>query len=296
MDAVTAQFEALVESVDQKLESIEKNSVPGFCQQVGELVNDLLEMYRMGFEQVMHYARSYPGLPQKFAEDPVLGPLLMIHNMHPLSFEERVNKALENVRPYLKTHDGNVRLNSVKQGIVTLVLEGHCQGCPSSRITVKTAIEQELMRWAPDMLDLIVEGEDHLEGMTADDSSRVVIPLSAVQGVSSKSQRTKGWFALNNITTLSPGYAQKISVEDHPVIIARLGDEFFAYHDYCPQCRHLNQLALRVNDSTFECQFCHALYDARRAGRSMEHKLYHLEPLPLLMEGHDARIAMPVAE
>ncbi|OLZ11327.1 NifU family protein [Sulfobacillus thermosulfidooxidans] len=296
MDAMTTQFEALVEAVDQKLESIEKTSVPGFRQQVGELVNDLLEMYRMGFEQVMHYAHSYPGLPQKFAEDPVLGPLLMIHNMHPLSFEERVNKALENVRPYLKTHDGNVRLISVEQGIVTLALEGHCQGCPSSRITIKTAIEQELMRLAPDMLDLIVEGEDHLEAMNADDSSRVVIPLSAVQGVTVKSRRTTGWFALDNITTLSSGSAQKTRVEDHPVIIARLGDEFFAYHDYCPQCRHGNQLALRVKDSALECQSCHALYDARRAGRSIDHTSYHLEPLPLLIEGHDARIAMPVAE
>ncbi|WP_053960304.1 NifU family protein [Sulfobacillus thermosulfidooxidans] len=300
MDAMTTQFEALVEAVDQRLESIEKTSVPGFRQQVGELVNDLLEMYRMGFEQVMYYARSYPDLPQKFADDPVLGPLLMIHNMHPLSFEERVHKALDNVRPYLKTHDGNVRLLSVEQGIVKLALEGHCHGCPSSRVTIKTAIEQELMRWAPDMLDLIVEGEDNVLSIDPDDARRVVIPLSAVQGVTTENKRPKGWFQLDNITSLLPGQTHKSQLEDHPLIIARLGDEFFAYHDFCPQCHRLNVLVLITNDdlsaSILECQSCQTQYEPKKAGRAVSQASLHLEPLPLLLEGHTARIAIPVAE
>ncbi len=56
--------------------------------------------------------------------------------------EERVCQALERVRPYLHSHGGNVeRLGINKEGLVRLRLEGSYFSCPSSRVTLKYAVE-----------------------------------------------------------------------------------------------------------------------------------------------------------
>ena len=54
----------------------------------------------------------------------VLGGLLLLHGLHPLGVEERVLQALEDVRPYLRSHGGNVELVEVSEGVARLRLHG----------------------------------------------------------------------------------------------------------------------------------------------------------------------------
>ena len=44
------------------------------------------------------------------ADDGVVGSLLLIHGLHPVPLEERVTGALDEVRPYMKSHGGDVEL------------------------------------------------------------------------------------------------------------------------------------------------------------------------------------------
>ena len=59
--------------------------------------------------------------------------------------------ALDEVRPYLASHGGDVELLGVEDGVVRLRLEGSCNGCPSSAMTLKLAIEEAIARAAPDV-------------------------------------------------------------------------------------------------------------------------------------------------
>jgi Fe-S cluster biogenesis protein NfuA len=70
-----------------------------------------------------------------------------------------VRHALESVKPRLGLHGGDVDLIGVTpDGVVKLRLEGNCHGCPSSRITLKSSIEEAIYAAAPDITALEVEG------------------------------------------------------------------------------------------------------------------------------------------
>ena len=91
-----------------------------------------------------------------FGRDELVGSLLLLYGLHPLPLEERVIQALDNVRPYLRSHGGNVELLSVTDGVVRLRLAG--SGCASTAATLKLAIEGAVYDAAPDMTALEVEG------------------------------------------------------------------------------------------------------------------------------------------
>ncbi len=60
--------------------------------------------------------------------------------------EEKIKKVLDEIRPSLESHGGNVEFVSFdeKSGNVNLKLQGVCSHCPMSHITLKMGIENEL--------------------------------------------------------------------------------------------------------------------------------------------------------
>jgi len=66
--------------------------------------------------------------------------------------KEKVEKALENIRPALKADGGGVELVDVtEEGIVKLKLTGACGHCPMSTYTLKMGIEQNLKKEIPEI-------------------------------------------------------------------------------------------------------------------------------------------------
>jgi len=64
--------------------------------------------------------------------------------------EERIKKALDNVRPYLQADGGDVELVNVsKDGIVQVKLLGACSSCPMSQMTLRAGVERALIREVP---------------------------------------------------------------------------------------------------------------------------------------------------
>ena len=55
-----------------------------------------------------------------------------------------MDKALDEVRPYLIADGGNVEVAAVQDGVVMLRLQGACGTCPSSTATMKMGIERSL--------------------------------------------------------------------------------------------------------------------------------------------------------
>jgi Fe-S cluster biogenesis protein NfuA len=91
-------------------------------------------------------------------EDDLVSHLLLVHDLHPVDIETRCRQALEEVRPYLGSHGGDVELLGVEDGVARLRLAGTCNGCPSSTITLKNAIEEALLKAAPDLERIEAEG------------------------------------------------------------------------------------------------------------------------------------------
>src|SRR5262252_6038429 len=127
-----------------------------------ELVRLLVGMYGDGLAAIMA-ALAEAGEPgraiiDRLTADPLVEGLLLLHGLHPLDVDARIQRALDQVRPYLGSHAGGVQYLGVTDGVARLRLEGSCHGCPSSTVTVRLAIEGAVQDAAPEVHEVAVEG------------------------------------------------------------------------------------------------------------------------------------------
>ena len=73
---------------------------------------------------------------------------------------KRVKELLENyVKPAVEMDGGAIQFKSYRDGIVNLMLQGSCSGCPSSMITLKAGIEGMMKRMIPEVKEVVAEAE-----------------------------------------------------------------------------------------------------------------------------------------
>jgi Fe-S cluster biogenesis protein NfuA len=160
---IDSQFQRQLGRMEELIHALDEAADSPICRQARELVQIVLKMHADAFERVLDSIHHKPltgqQLIDRLAEDPVISNLLVLHGLHPLDLETRVRNALESVKPRLGLHGGDVDLIGVTpDGVVKLRLEGNCNGCPSSQITLKSSIEEAIYAAAPDITALEVEG------------------------------------------------------------------------------------------------------------------------------------------
>jgi Fe-S cluster biogenesis protein NfuA len=141
----------MIERVEALLDRVETFPEPQ-REVATELVQSLLDMYGEGLARIVGSGAELP------VEDELVAHLLLLHGLHPVPVEERVMGALDSVRPYLAAHGGGVELLGVDDGVVRLRLEGACHGCPSSSLTLRAAVEEAVIKAAPDVERIDADG------------------------------------------------------------------------------------------------------------------------------------------
>ncbi|MEI6378378.1 MAG: NifU family protein [Candidatus Falkowbacteria bacterium] len=70
--------------------------------------------------------------------------------------DQKIKEVLETVRPTLQMDGGDVAFQSFNPdtGCVSVQLQGACQGCPMSQMTLKMYIEQELKEAVPEVVEV----------------------------------------------------------------------------------------------------------------------------------------------
>jgi Fe-S cluster biogenesis protein NfuA/nitrite reductase/ring-hydroxylating ferredoxin subunit len=267
-----------VAQVEELLGEIE--ALPGPARdQAMAMVQALLELYGEGL------ARIVPLLDEDgrraAVEDELVSHLLLLHDVHPVPLEERVEEALEGVRPYLDSHGGGVQLVGVEEGVVHLRLKGSCEGCPSSTMTLKLAIEDAIRKVAPDVEDIQAEGVSG--GAPAPGPTQLLqIEMSDSVRPASEPASTE-WAVAGTLAELSGGGTLVKPVAGEPVLFVRVMDDFYGYRPDCPSCgESLEAAALAGSELT--CAGCSHTFDVRRAGRCLDQPGLFLEPLPLLQD------------
>lgn len=71
------------------------------------------------------------------------------------TIEERVNRAIDKVRPGIQMDGGEVWLLKVENGIAFVQMLGACGGCPASNMTLKGAIEQVVRADVPEITEVV---------------------------------------------------------------------------------------------------------------------------------------------
>ncbi len=66
-----------------------------------------------------------------------------------------VEKALEEIRPFLVSDGGNIKLLSIEDNTVKVQLEGACSGCSVNQMTLKNGVEATIKKYAPQIKEVI---------------------------------------------------------------------------------------------------------------------------------------------
>ena len=69
--------------------------------------------------------------------------------------QNNVEKALEEIRPFLISDGGNIKLLSIEKNIVKVQLEGACSGCSVNQMTLKNGVEATIRKYAPHIEEVI---------------------------------------------------------------------------------------------------------------------------------------------
>ncbi len=73
---------------------------------------------------------------------------------------KRIKELLDNyVRPAVEMDGGAIQFKGYHTGVVNLMLQGSCSGCPSSMITLKAGIEGMMKRMIPEVKEVVAEAE-----------------------------------------------------------------------------------------------------------------------------------------
>ncbi|MET8849866.1 NifU family protein [Amycolatopsis sp. NPDC004625] len=145
-----------VDRVGERIEQLLGEFDGADAELAEDLVHTLIEFYGAGLARIVELVGE--PLLDRLAEDDHVRGLLVLHDLHPRSTHERVTEALDKVRPYLGSHAGDVEFVGIEDGVLRLRLQGSCDGCPSSTVTAKYAIERMVREVAPEISDVVVEG------------------------------------------------------------------------------------------------------------------------------------------
>ena len=70
--------------------------------------------------------------------------------------QDKVEQALDEIRPFLQSDGGNIKLLSIDdESIVKVQLEGACTGCSVNQMTLKNGVEATIKKYAPQITEVI---------------------------------------------------------------------------------------------------------------------------------------------
>jgi Fe-S cluster biogenesis protein NfuA/nitrite reductase/ring-hydroxylating ferredoxin subunit len=284
MDTATTS-EQLVGRVQELQERLESSGDSAARAVAEELVSAIVQMYGAGLERIfgslIQDGADGERIAASLADDELVATLLLIHDLHPVSLEQRVQGALESVRPYMESHGGNVELLSLEGGVARIRLRGSCSDCSASSVTLELAIKQALEEAAPDLEGLEVEG---------------IAPPAMPAGmelpvVTSGPARAPLWVDVESVASLASGSLAGVSVAGSELVVANVDGSLLAYRDRCASC------GARLHDGllmagALSCPECARSFFLPRAGRSMDDDRLQLEPVPLLREDGRVKVAL----
>jgi Fe-S cluster biogenesis protein NfuA len=147
----------LPERIEALLDRIAESGDPRIVETAEDLVAAVVTLYGEGLARVVELVGD--DAARRLAADEVVGPLLLLHGLHPDDTATRIQGALDAVRPYLGSHAGGIDFLGVDEdGVAHLRLQGSCDSCPSSAATVEGAVERAVLDAAPEVVRIEVDG------------------------------------------------------------------------------------------------------------------------------------------
>ena len=158
--ATGQNLRAVGDRIEQLFDELQTAADPRVFNRAEELLRLVTELYGGGLARIVAILENAdPVALEEVRRDDLVASLLLVHGLHSDPLEVRVEAALAKVRPLLGAHGGDVELLGLDAdlGAVRLRLLGSCDGCPSSAVTLRMAVEKSIIEAAPEIVVFEVE-------------------------------------------------------------------------------------------------------------------------------------------
>jgi Fe-S cluster biogenesis protein NfuA/nitrite reductase/ring-hydroxylating ferredoxin subunit len=165
--------------------------------------------------------------------DEVVYAVLRRHELVKPSLSERVERALEDVRPMLASHGGDVELVKVEPPAIEVRFTGACDGCAASALTFHAGVKKAVEESCPEITDI-----RQVKGPGSGAGVNFVSPFAlGVKG---------GWLFAASLADIPEGGVHAIELGGEPVMLSRQGAVVACYQNACAH------LGLRLDDGVIE--------------------------------------------
>ncbi len=277
-----AEFQHLLQWIGTGLERMEGIEDPQTREEVFALLEGIDVLHRQALGRLLELAINLggQGLVERISQDPVVRTLLEMYDLPEVDEQTQVERALQDVYPYFRSHGGKLEVLGVEEGRVRVRLSGSCQGCPGTSVTLKRVVEEALREGFPGFKELVAEEPPPEQEKPIQLGRR---PL-----------RRPRWVSVGRLEDLEPGEMRALRPEGTPLLLVRLGGEVYAYRNGCPPGSALTLHLGRLEDSTLICPWHGCRYDARTGKRQDDEG--KLPVLPVAVQDGEIKVAMGVEE
>lgn len=204
---------------------------------VQALKSAIEDLNKEGFKRLIRALKDDPAASVKLREslaDPLIYGLLSFHGLVKPSLQARVEKALDEVRPYMATHGGNVELVAVKPpDTVEIRLIGSCHGCPASSQTLTEGVEKALHEHCPEIIHInqVSRGapESHQSGDGSNGNGESTVHFISPFALNAKN----GWVDAAGFDEIPEGGITERTVKQRSVLLSRRGDQVTCFDNRC---------------------------------------------------------------
>jgi len=111
-------------------------------------------------------------------DDPAVYASFLMHGIIKPDIHVRVVQALELVRPYIKSHGGDVELVRVEDQVAYVRLMGACTGCSMSAVTLRDGVEEAIKQHVPEIQCVEVVPDEVSPGRRAVTGGSAYVPMA----------------------------------------------------------------------------------------------------------------------
>lgn len=213
-----------------RLEMLAKSWEPSQQALLSALKTGIEELNAEAFKRLIRTLKSDDAASAALrhaVRDPLVYQVLLFHGVVKEPLEARVQRALEDVRPSLKQHGGDVELVAVKfPDTVEVRLIGSCQSCPSSGETLSEGVEKSIKALCPEITTVarVSRGAPEVRA----DGAQVVRFVSPFAR-----QQDAGWVDVCALGDLVDGGMLARAVQSRDVLLYRYGDQVSCLDNAC---------------------------------------------------------------
>lgn len=267
-------FEGLAQRVDDAVTALA--GLDPASRAVADEVKAAVEaVHRAGLVTIVRRLREDPATRAvlfDLVDDPVVHLLLSLHEIIRPDPVTHANQVLTAVRPQLQSHGGDVTLVRVQDGTASVRLEGACNGCSMSSVTLRNLVESALIEGVPAITAVEV---------LPNEPSPTLIPLESLR----IGRPDDGWARLGSAAEIADGALTVSHAQGAEVIIVSIKNRLSAYRNECAhEALPLDNAILDVENGTLTCPWHGFCFDAG-SGECLSAPGAQLEQLPLRIDG-----------